>query len=95
MAEANQPDCEFETVKEVLQICWCEKKCFLGEGGYGSVYRGKWKENPESDSTIDVAVKHLDLGPHHVEYEIATLRIANGHPNILKFYRQVSLGPNR
>ena len=38
MAEANQPDCEFETVKEVLQICWCEKKCFLGEGGYGSVY---------------------------------------------------------
>ena len=59
-----------------------------------TLYRGKWKENPESDSTIDVAVKHPS-GAHHVEYEIATLRKANGHSNILNFLGQIKYGPNR
>ena len=96
MAEANQPDCEIKTIEEVLQICWCKKKgsCLLGAGGYGSVHRGKWKENPESDSPIDVAVKH-PKGSYHVEYEIATLRKANGHRNILNFLGQIKYGPNR
>ena len=86
--------CNIETIQKVLQICWCEEKCLIDKGAYGRVYRGKWKENPESDSTIDVAVKHPS-GPYHIEYEIATLRIANGHRNILNFLGQIKYGPNR
>ena len=85
---ANQSDCDFETIRQVLKICWCESKCLLGRGAYGRVYKGKWKQ----DESIDVAVKYL-TGPHHVEYEIATLTKAN-HTNILKFYDQVKYGPD-
>ena len=85
-----------ETIKKVLEICWAMKKCncLLGQGAYGHVYKGKWKEKLRARKTIDVAVKH-PRGPCHVKYEIAALRKANGHPNILKFYDAISLGPNR
>ena len=108
MAETNQSAtggvsvCAKETISEVLEICWCKQNCncLLGQGAYGRVYKGKWKENRGSmwklwvRGSIDVAVKH-PTGPYHVEYEIATLKKANAHANILKFYGQVSLGPNR
>ena len=56
---ANQSDCDFETIRQVLKICWCESKCLLGRGAYGGVYKGKWKENPEAIESVDVAVKIL------------------------------------
>ena len=102
MAETNQSAtggvavCAKETISEVLEICWAKQncKCLLGKGAYGRVYKGKWKENPRASESTDVAVKH-PTGPCHVEHEIATLEKANGHPNILRFYGQVSFGPNR
>ena len=90
--------CTFEPVgrENKLKICWCKKMCLLGEGAYGSVYKGKWKqESPEASESIDVAVKHQEAGPYHVDYEIAALTKANGHSNILKFYGQIEYPPNR
>ena len=86
-------ECTFTPVNgsegDLLEMCWCEEgKCLIGQGAYGNVYKGKWKQ----DESIDVAVKYL-TGPHHVEYEIATLTKAN-HTNILKFYDQVKYGPD-
>ena len=86
--------CEFETIKKGLKICWCEKKCRLGQGAYGCVYKGKWKENPRTRKIIEVAVK-VPTRPYHVKYEIETLRKVNEHLNILKFYGQVKYGPYR
>ena len=102
MAETNQSAtegaavCRMETIQTVLEICWCKQscKCLLGRGTYGRVYKGKWKVDPEASESIDVAVKN-PTGPYHVEYEIAALTKANGHRNILRFYGQVSFGPNR
>ena len=85
--------CKIYTIEKVLQICWCKKNCLLGQGAHGHVYKGKWKERPKARKTIDVAVKVA--GPYHIEYEIASLKKANGHRNILKFYDQVKYGPNR
>ena len=78
-----------------LEMCWCKKMCLLGEGAYGSVYKGKWKqESPEASESIDVAVK-VPTGPYHVKYEIASLKKVNGHRNILKFYGEIEYPPNR
>ena len=87
--------CEIKTISKVLQICWGKKNCncVLGSGAFGRVFKGKWKENPEANSSINVAVKQ-PTGPYHVEYEIATLKKANGHRNILEFYGQVDYGPD-
>ena len=69
-------DCE--TISEgCLGLCWC-KKCFLGKGGYSSVYRGRWKDK------VNVAVKVVD--PDQIKYEIKILQSVNNHPNILKYY---------
>ena len=93
MEEENP--CEIETIRQVLEICWCEERCLIGKGTYGRVYKGKWKVDPEASGTsIVVAVKHPN-GPHHVEYEIAALVKANGHRNILRFYGEIKYGPNR
>ena len=97
----NDEDCDSCTfnqsigIEKKLQICLCEEeKCLLGQGAYGRVYKGKWKEDPEASESIDVAVKH-PTGPYHVDYEIAALTKANGHDNILKFYGQIRYPPNR
>ena len=84
-----------DTIEKVLQICWCKERCLLGQGAYGSVYKGKWKENPRTRNKIDVAVKHPEAGHYHVEYEIVAFVKANGNRNILKFYGQVRLGPKK
>ena len=89
---ANQSDCDFETIRQVLKICWCQSKCLLGRGAYGRVYKGKWKKNSEANESVDVAVK-APKDKVQVEYEIDTLKKAN-HPNILKFYDQVKYGPD-
>ena len=59
MTEPNRSRgvCDFGTIREVLQICWCESKCLVGNGAYGSVFKGKWKANTEARKTIDVVVK--------------------------------------
>ena len=96
MAVANQSvggACKIVTVEKVLEICWCERKCLLGQGAYGSVYRGKWKQFGTPLLPLDVAVKVLNDGLYHVDYEIATLKKAN--PNILRFHCQVNWGPSR
>ena len=97
-ATAQLPDegeCHFVTLEKVLQICWAKQncKCLLGQGAYGRVYKGKWKENPEASESIDVAVK-LPVGHHQADYEIATLKKVNGHRNILRFYGQIECGPH-
>ena len=83
--------CTFTPVNEsegdLLEMCWCEeRKCLIGQGAYGNVYKGKWKQ----DESIDVAVK-VPTGPYHVEYEIASLKKANGHRNILRFYEEIQV----
>ena len=93
-AVGGDVDCNIETVQKVLKICWCEEKCLIDKGAYGRVYKGKWKENPKARRMIDVAIKHPN-GPYHVKHEITALKKVNGHPNILKFYGAISLGPNR
>ena len=97
MTEPNRSRdvCDFETISKVLEMCWCESKCLVGKGAYGCVYKGKWKENPKARKTIDVAGKVPIGGPYYVEYEIASLKKANGHRNVLKFYDQVKYGPSR
>ena len=85
--------CEFETIQKVLKICWCERKCLLGKGAYGSVHRGKWNQGGTPLLPLDVAVKVLSNGLYHVDYEIATLKKAN--LNILRFHCQVNWGPSR
>ena len=98
MAVTNQSvggACKIETVEKVLQICWAKQKCkcLLGQGAYGSVYRGKWNQGGTPLLPLDVAVKVLNDGLYHVDYEIATLKKAN--PNILRFHCQVNWGPSR
>ncbi|KAJ7560511.1 hypothetical protein O6H91_04G133100 [Diphasiastrum complanatum] len=61
---------------------------FLGEGGFGCVYKG-WlrKNNSEEDVTVEVAVKLLNARGHqgHKEWlsEVKCLGLAN-HPNLVK-----------
>ena len=85
-------ECTFTPVNgsegDLLEMCWCEeRKCLIGQGAYGNVYKGKWKQ----DESIDVAVKVPTGGPYHVEYEIASLKKANGHRNILRFYEEIQV----
>ena len=76
--------CKIETIED-LEICWAKHnenkcKCRIGKGAFGSVYKAKWK------GTIDVAVK---VKSDDDAQELATLDKANGHPNILKFYKEI------
>ena len=81
------------TNENVLEVCWAKQncKCLLGNGSYGNVYKGKWKEKPEAVESIDVAVK-APRNDAQVAYEIKTLKKAK-HPNILKFYDKIEYGP--
>ena len=47
--------------------CVGARRCLLGEGGYGQVYKGKLKQKLEATQSIDLSVKHTN-GPHQVEY---------------------------
>ena len=83
-------ECKFTPVNgsegDLLEMCWCKERCFIGQGAYGNVYKGKCKQ----DEATDVAVK-VPTGPYHVEYEIASLKKANGHRNILRFYEEIEV----
>ena len=87
--------CEFEPIgkEQLLIVCWC-KKCLLGKGAYASIYKGLWKKSTQASERIEVAVK-FPQGPDHVNYEIATLKRAYGHPNILNYYAFINWGPSR
>ena len=89
--ENSAAECTFKPVQdaEQLEMCWCEERCLLGKGSYGRVYKGKWKESQEG-VTIDVAVKHPN-DSYSVKYEIKTLNSVKGHPNILKFYEEITI----
>ena len=89
--EHSAAECTFKPVQdaEQLEMCWCEEWCLLGKGSYGRVYKGKWKESQEG-VTIDVAVKHPN-DSYSVKYEIETLNSVKGHPNILKFYEEITI----
>ena len=67
----------------LLEMCWCEEKCFLGQGAFGRFFKGKWKLNAKVDNKIEVAVKK-PTGPNKIEYEVETLKKANRHRNILR-----------
>lgn len=78
----------------LLEMCWCEEKCFLGQGAYGRFFKGKWKVNAKVVKKIEVAVKK-PTGPNKIEYEVETLKKANRHRNILRFYGEVDHLHNR
>ena len=89
--EQSAAECTFEAVgKENLYMCWCEERCLLGQGAYGKVYKGKWIQESQEGVTIDVAVKQ-SIDSYSVKYEIETLDLVKGHPNILKFYEVITI----
>ena len=58
MAKSNNALCKFSTVGEEkkLQMCGCERCLLIGKGAFGRVYIGKFKDNPNEDKSMDVAV---------------------------------------
>ena len=81
--------CE-DNIENVVSYCGC-KHCFLGEGAYGAVYKGKL-ENDEK-----VAVKRVAIGNgrneklEEVNKEAQVMR-ARVHENILKFHFYIHKG---
>ncbi|KAL6586419.1 Serine/threonine-protein kinase pcrk1 [Orobanche minor] len=63
------------------------RSLFLGEGGFGPVYRGVLRENDDSSKRIDIAVKQLSSRGFqgHKEWvtEVNVLGIVQ-HPNLVK-----------
>ena len=64
-----------------LIYCFCKEKCHLGQGSFGKVTRGIWKES--DGNTSDVAIKVIDE-PDKIKYEIEILKKIN-HPNVVKY----------
>ena len=86
------------------EMCrWDPKKCFLGSGAYGDVYRGKMKQRDGESEPIDVAVKFTKLTGSQDklsgdlsfvnEKMIAQYFLSENsqHTNILQFYGSVLL----
>ena len=91
-SNAGGSGCEFELIDDGrLRVCFCGKKecCFLGGGGYGSVF----KATLEQGYGIQVAIKRPENGGQ-VDDEIETLKSIN-HPNILKYYSEFKINNNR
>ncbi|KAK2643234.1 hypothetical protein Ddye_024997 [Dipteronia dyeriana] len=67
--------------------------CFLGEGGFGKVYRGHF-----SDTNQEVAIKQLDpdgvQGIREFVVEVLTLSLAD-HPNLVKLIGYCAEGDQR
>jgi len=91
MAGINK-ECEllkvYEAELEELQICLseeCEKKCYLGEGNYGKVIRGTYKNGElKKVQDIKVAVKKIE-NRRFSDIEIEILRKLRHH-NIVRYY---------
>ena len=79
MADSIEIKCnkQKKTVGRV-SFCPCEE-CFLGEGGFGKVFRGLY------ESRKDVAVKRVATNTvNNAEADI--LCRVDTHPNILRYY---------
>jgi serine/threonine protein kinase len=66
---------------EKLVICLndnCEKKCFLGEGAFGKVYRGKYTSGNSDQKDIE-------------EIEVAVKKIENKYEDNLELKNEIKL----
>jgi len=77
MSEAGCKKLVKQIGKLSFNKCEC-KECFLGQGGFGDVYRGQF------ESKVNVAVKRILITRAEVKDDI--LLNADNHQNILRYY---------
>ena len=70
-----------------------DKPCRIGSGGYGNVFKGKFKESSKSSTKIEVGIKSIDRAKVRMP-EIDIISISSEmmnskghqHENIVRFY---------
>ena len=57
-----------------------DRKDVIGRGGFGVVFKGKFK------NSIDVAIKRFEIVKVDINFEVSYMTTFEGHPNVLRCY---------